>query len=76
MLLAIAPKSLKNPWANEDDTSATTKIEEPWPALADRSLVGMVEQLFSHLMKIINICAHVIDDVTPGPVLKVCGVGS
>ncbi|XP_041041506.1 huntingtin isoform X4 [Carcharodon carcharias] len=70
LLAAIAPKSLKNPWANEDDAGTTTKLEEPWPALADRTLVGMVEQLFSHLMKIINICAHVIDDVAPGPALK------
>ncbi|XP_069797989.1 huntingtin isoform X3 [Narcine bancroftii] len=70
LLAAIAPKSLKNPWANEDDTGVTTKLEEPWSALVDRSLVGMVEQLFSHLMKVINICAHVIDDVAPGPVLK------
>ncbi|XP_067838539.1 huntingtin isoform X1 [Heptranchias perlo] len=70
LLAAIAPKSLKNPWANEDDAGTTTKQEEPWPALADRTLVGMVEQLFSHLMKVINICAHVIDDVAPGPALK------
>ncbi|GCB77473.1 hypothetical protein scyTo_0015670, partial [Scyliorhinus torazame] len=70
LLAAIAPKSLKNPWANEDDAAPTTKLEEPWPALADRTLVGMVEQLFSHLMKVINICAHVIDDVAPGPALK------
>ncbi|XP_067885348.1 huntingtin isoform X3 [Heterodontus francisci] len=70
LLAAIAPKSLKNPWANEDDAGTTTKLEEPWPALADRTLVGMVEQLFCHLMKVINICAHVIDDVAPGPALK------
>lgn len=31
----------------------------------------MVDQLFVHLLKAINICAHVIDDVTPGPVVKV-----
>uniref|UniRef100_UPI00398F4F7C huntingtin isoform X3 n=1 Tax=Pristiophorus japonicus TaxID=55135 RepID=UPI00398F4F7C len=70
LLAAIAPKSLKNPWANEDEAGTATKLEEPWPALADRTLVGMVEQLFSHLMKVINICAHVIDDVAPGPALK------
>lgn len=46
-----------------------------WPALGDRSLVPMVEQLFSHLLKVINICAHVLDDVTPGPALKVPGRG-
>uniref|UniRef100_A0A4W3JTK9 Huntingtin n=1 Tax=Callorhinchus milii TaxID=7868 RepID=A0A4W3JTK9_CALMI len=70
LLSAIAPKSLKNPWGTEDDTGVSNKQEEPWPALADRTLVGMVEQLFSHLMKVINICAHVIDDVAPGPALK------
>lgn len=47
------------------------KQEEPWPALGDRSIVSMVDQLFVHLLKAINICAHVIDDVTPGPVVKV-----
>lgn len=31
----------------------------------------MVEQLFSHLLKVINICAHVLDDVAPGPAIKV-----
>ncbi|CAI9613976.1 unnamed protein product, partial [Staurois parvus] len=33
-------------------------------------MVGMVDQLFVHLLKAINICAHVIDDVPPGPVVK------
>ncbi|XP_075713523.1 huntingtin isoform X2 [Rhinoderma darwinii] len=71
LLAATAPKSLKNPWTPEDEANqAANKPEEPWPALGDRSIVGMVEQLFVHLLKAINICAHVIDDVTPGPVVK------
>ncbi|KAM4051263.1 huntingtin isoform 3-T3 [Anomaloglossus baeobatrachus] len=71
LLAATAPKSLKNPWPAEDEVNqGTNKQEEPWPALGDRSIVGMVDQLFVHLLKAINICAHVIDDVTPGPVVK------
>ncbi|XP_053560168.1 huntingtin [Bombina bombina] len=71
LLAATAPKSLKSPWTTEEEINqATNKQEEPWPALGDRSLVTMVEQLFIHLLKAINICAHVIDDVPPGPVIK------
>uniref|UniRef100_A0A4X2LWE1 Huntingtin n=1 Tax=Vombatus ursinus TaxID=29139 RepID=A0A4X2LWE1_VOMUR len=71
LLAASAPKSLKSPWTTEDETSpGTIKQEEPWPALGDRLLVTMVEQLFCHLLKAINICAHVLDDVTPGPAIK------
>ncbi|XP_068926815.1 huntingtin isoform X1 [Petaurus breviceps papuanus] len=71
LLAASAPKSLKSPWTTEDETNpGAMKQEEPWPALGDRILVTMVEQLFSHLLKAINICAHVLDDVTPGPAIK------
>ncbi|NXG43244.1 HD protein, partial [Psilopogon haemacephalus] len=71
LLAASAPKCLKNPWSAEDDsTQGAAKQEEPWPALADRTLVTLVEQLFSHLLKVINICAHVMDDVAPGPAVK------
>ncbi|XP_072857095.2 huntingtin isoform X2 [Pogona vitticeps] len=71
LLAASASKSLKNPWTNEDDANlGAAKQEEPWPALADRTLVLLVEQIFSHLLKIINICAHVLDDVVPGPTIK------
>ncbi|RXM28279.1 Huntingtin [Acipenser ruthenus] len=71
LLAAAAPKSLKKPWTAEEEANAgVNKQEEPWPALGDRTVVTMVEQLFSHLMKILNICAHVIDDVAPGPAIK------
>ncbi|KAG8591293.1 hypothetical protein GDO81_000117 [Engystomops pustulosus] len=71
LLAATAPESLKNPWTPEDEANqAANKQEEPWPALGDRSIVSMVDQLFVHLLKAINICSHVIDDVTPGPVVK------
>ncbi|XP_063780391.1 huntingtin isoform X3 [Pseudophryne corroboree] len=71
LLAATVPKSLKNPWTAEDETNqGANKQEEPWPALGDRSMISMVDQLFVHLLKAINICAHVIDDVTPGPVIK------
>lgn len=46
-------------------------MEEPWAALSDRAFVAMVEQLFSHLLKVLNICAHVLDDTPPGPPVKV-----
>lgn len=69
---ASAPKSLRSSWASEEEANPTaTRQEEVWPALGDRTLVPMVEQLFSHLLKVINICAHVLDDVAPGPAIKV-----
>ncbi|XP_061440675.1 huntingtin [Rhineura floridana] len=71
LLAASASKSLKNPWIIEEETNiGAAKQEEPWPALADRTLVVLVEQIFSHLLKIVNICAHVMDDVVPGPTIK------
>ncbi|CAM4482916.1 unnamed protein product [Leuciscus chuanchicus] len=71
LLAAIAPKCMKSPWAGEEESNpAPSKVEEAWPALNDRSLVVMVEQLFSHLLKILNICAHVLDDMPPGPAVK------
>uniref|UniRef100_A0A8B9HFK8 Huntingtin n=1 Tax=Astyanax mexicanus TaxID=7994 RepID=A0A8B9HFK8_ASTMX len=72
LLAAAAPKCMKSPWSgDEESSSAPSKQEEPWPALSDRCLVAMVEQLFSHLLKILNICAHVLDDTSPGPAVKV-----
>ncbi|KAJ8783450.1 hypothetical protein J1605_009155 [Eschrichtius robustus] len=75
---ASAPRSLRSSWASEEEASpAATKQEEVWPALGDRTLVPMVEQLFSHLLKVVNICAHVLDDVAPGPAIKIAeGVSS
>ncbi|XP_043304434.1 huntingtin isoform X4 [Cervus canadensis] len=71
LLAASAPRSLRSSWTSEDEASAAaTKQEEVWPALGDRTLVPMVEQLFSHLLKVINICAHVLDEVAPGPAVK------
>uniref|UniRef100_A0A8C1W8L5 Huntingtin n=1 Tax=Cyprinus carpio TaxID=7962 RepID=A0A8C1W8L5_CYPCA len=71
LLAATAPKCMKSPWAGEEESNpAPSKVEEAWPALNDRSLVVMVEQLFSHLLKILNICAHVLDDTSPGPAVK------
>ncbi|XP_023593769.1 huntingtin, partial [Trichechus manatus latirostris] len=71
LLAASAPKSLRSSWTAEEEANpAATKQEEVWPALSDRTLVPMVEQLFSHLLKVINICAHVLDDVAPGPAVK------
>uniref|UniRef100_A0A8C5WYM4 Huntingtin n=1 Tax=Laticauda laticaudata TaxID=8630 RepID=A0A8C5WYM4_LATLA len=73
LLAATASKSLQNPWTqNEDEASVpATKQEESWAALADRTLALLVDHLFSHLLKIINICSHILDDVVPGLTLKV-----
>ena len=75
---AVAPKCMRNPWAGEEEGSSNTntsgstnKMEEPWAGLSERTLVAMVEQLFSHLLKVLNICAHVLDDTPPGPAVKV-----
>uniref|UniRef100_A0A3Q2PKZ4 Huntingtin n=1 Tax=Fundulus heteroclitus TaxID=8078 RepID=A0A3Q2PKZ4_FUNHE len=76
LLAAVAPKCLRNPWAGEEEASTgntsagPNKTEEPWAALSERPLVAMVEQLFSHLLKVLNICAHVLDDTPPGPAVK------
>ncbi|XP_054599920.2 huntingtin isoform X3 [Nothobranchius furzeri] len=76
LLSAVAPRCLRNPWVGEEEGSSgnasggPNKMEEPWPALSERSLVVMVEQLFSHLLKVLNICAHVLEDTPPGPAAK------
>ncbi|XP_035515683.1 huntingtin isoform X4 [Morone saxatilis] len=77
LLAAVAPKCMHNPWAGEEEGSSSTntsgstnKMEEPWAGLSERTLVAMVEQLFSHLLKVLNICAHVLDDTPPGPAVK------
>uniref|UniRef100_A0A4W6F5F5 Huntingtin n=1 Tax=Lates calcarifer TaxID=8187 RepID=A0A4W6F5F5_LATCA len=78
LLAAVAPKCMRNPWAGEEEGSSgatntsggPNKMEEPWAGLSERSLVAMVEQLFSHLLKVLNICAHVLDDTPPGPAVK------
>ncbi|XP_023820147.1 huntingtin isoform X4 [Oryzias latipes] len=76
LIAAVAPKCLRNPWAGEEEGSGGSaaagpnKMEEPWAALSERTLVNMVEQLFSHLLKVLNICAHVLDDTPPGPAVK------
>ncbi len=72
VFVAVAPKCMKSPCAGEEESNpAPSKVEEAWSALNDRSLVVMVEQLFFHLLKILNICAHVLDDTPPGPAVKV-----
>ncbi|KAM3623028.1 uncharacterized protein V6R79_006105 [Siganus canaliculatus] len=78
LLAAVAPKCMRNPWTGDEDGSSssmsssgnTSKLEEAWAGLSERSLVAMVEQLFSHLLKVLNICAHVLDDTPPGPAVK------
>ncbi|TNM86000.1 hypothetical protein fugu_008271 [Takifugu bimaculatus] len=49
---------------------APIKWRNPGQPLSDRAFVAMVEQLFSHLLKVLNICAHVLDDTPPGPPVK------
>ncbi|XP_023685417.2 huntingtin isoform X3 [Paramormyrops kingsleyae] len=71
LLAAAAPKCMRSPWLGEEESaSGSGKQEEAWPALGDRAVAAMLEQLFSHLLKIINICAHVVDEVAPGPAVK------
>ncbi|XP_053714041.1 huntingtin-like isoform X2 [Synchiropus splendidus] len=78
LLAAVAPKCMRNPWTGDEEGSSGTtnssgglnKMEEPWAALSERSLVAMLDQLFSHLFKTLNICAHVLDDNQPGPAVK------
>ncbi|XP_055013837.1 huntingtin isoform X4 [Boleophthalmus pectinirostris] len=76
LLAAVSPKCMRNPWSGEEEggnsnvSAGPNKMEEPWAALSERPLVVMVEQLFSHLLKLLNICAHVLDDTPPGPAVK------
>ncbi|KAJ8272123.1 hypothetical protein COCON_G00109820 [Conger conger] len=68
LLAAVAPKCLRGPWTGDEEPGGGgAKPEEPWPALSDRSVAAMLEQLFSHLLKVINICAHVLDEMAPAP---------
>ncbi|XP_029142402.1 huntingtin, partial [Protobothrops mucrosquamatus] len=72
LLAASASKSLQNPWTHSEDEAsvAPAKQEDSWAALADQTLALMVDHLFSHLLKVINICSHILDDAVPGPTLK------
>ncbi|XP_068177228.1 huntingtin isoform X2 [Antennarius striatus] len=78
LLAAVALKCMRNPWGLEEEGSSgntnssgnPSKMEEPWATLSERPLVVMMEQLFSHLLKVLNICAHVLDDSPPGPAVK------
>ncbi|XP_039217435.1 huntingtin isoform X2 [Crotalus tigris] len=72
LLAASASKSLQNPWTHSEDEAsvAAVKQEDSWAALADQTLALMVDHLFSHLLKVINICSHILDDAIPGPTLK------
>ncbi|XP_064872743.1 huntingtin-like [Oncorhynchus nerka] len=71
LLAATAPQCMCSPWAGEEEGGPVPgKTEEPWAAVGERPLVVLVEQLFSHILKILNICAHVLDDTPPGPAVK------
>uniref|UniRef100_A0AAV2LJ79 Huntingtin n=1 Tax=Knipowitschia caucasica TaxID=637954 RepID=A0AAV2LJ79_KNICA len=76
LLAAVSPKCMRNPWTGEDEggnsntNTGPNKTDEPWAAISERPLVFMLEQLFSHLLKLLNICAHVLDDTPPGPAVK------
>uniref|UniRef100_UPI00358E7878 huntingtin isoform X3 n=1 Tax=Myxine glutinosa TaxID=7769 RepID=UPI00358E7878 len=52
---------------SDDDLSHP---EESWVAVGEPTLVAMIEQLFVHMLRMLSICAHIIDDQTPGPPLK------
>ena len=60
-----AYKSLKSA---DDALNVTPGSEDShWASLADRSLVPLASQLLEHLARLLNVCAHVIDEQTPGP---------
>ncbi|XP_064193966.1 huntingtin-like [Anguilla rostrata] len=70
LLAAVAPRCLSGPWTGEEEPGGGGKPEEAWPALGDRAVAAMAEQLFSHLLKAVNVCAHVLDEAAPGPAAK------
>uniref|UniRef100_A0A3B4WED9 Huntingtin n=1 Tax=Seriola lalandi dorsalis TaxID=1841481 RepID=A0A3B4WED9_SERLL len=68
--LLLSGNLLAGSSGSSNTSAGPNKMEEPWAALSERSLVAMLEQLFSHLLKVLNICAHVLDDTPPGPAVK------
>ncbi|KAK3095770.1 hypothetical protein FSP39_018831 [Pinctada imbricata] len=48
-------------------TSNNEGEEAKWTAVQDRILVPLIEQLLTHIVRVLNCFTHVIDDQTPGP---------
>ncbi|XP_078660473.1 huntingtin-like [Branchiostoma floridae x Branchiostoma belcheri] len=76
LLAGAASRSLKAPYEEEKPTGKDgakeggKEEEEGWHALQDRNLVPLAQQLLSHLARVVNVCSHVIEQVTPGPPAK------
>ncbi|XP_019635502.1 PREDICTED: huntingtin-like [Branchiostoma belcheri] len=76
LLAGAASRSLKAPYEEEKPSGKDgakeggKEEEEGWHALQDRNLVPLAQQLLSHLARVVNVCSHVIEQVTPGPPAK------
>lgn len=44
------------------DLDASQEAEEPWPSIRDRHLVPMLDKLFQHTMRLLNIFAHTLEE--------------
>ncbi|XP_071090376.1 huntingtin-like isoform X1 [Haliotis cracherodii] len=53
--------------SDETASLAGSGDEGKWAAVSDRLLVPMIEHLLSHVARVLNACAHVIDEQVPGP---------
>ncbi|XP_028391517.1 LOW QUALITY PROTEIN: huntingtin-like [Dendronephthya gigantea] len=62
LLIGIASSSLT---LGHSDVSST---ESPgkWSVFADLSIAALADKVFVHVLRLLNICFHVIDNVTPG----------
>ncbi|XP_052100645.1 huntingtin-like [Mytilus californianus] len=51
-----------------DDSHHTEEHPETkWAAISDRVLVPLIDQLFTHIARLLNIFTHVIEENVPGP---------
>ncbi|XP_076466851.1 LOW QUALITY PROTEIN: huntingtin-like [Babylonia areolata] len=65
LIAGSAYKSLRS----ADEMASITGMGEEgkWAAVTDRMLVPPIEQLLTHVARILNACTHVIEETVPGP---------
>lgn len=65
LIAGSAYKSLRS--ADEMASMTGSGGDGKWAAITDRMLVPSIEQLLTHVARILNACSHVIDETVPGP---------
>ncbi|XP_074640755.1 huntingtin-like [Tubulanus polymorphus] len=51
----------------DDSTKTNIDGDNHWVVLGDRTLVNVADKLLIHLIRVLNVCAHVVDEQSPGP---------